>query len=88
MLITQLRGSKPEELISSVDRYDILKFDVTEEYLDVWSADQKFIRAAIEAGKIKGTGATIDDTTENLARFIESSGAKLWGRKIRYTRVK
>ncbi len=88
VLITQLRGSKPEKLISSVDRYDILKFDVTEEHLDVWSADQKFIRAAIEAGKIKGTGASIDDTTENLARFIESSGAKLWRRKIRYTRVK
>jgi hypothetical protein len=88
VLITQLRGSKLEEITSSVDRYDILKYDVTEEYLDVWAADQKLVRAAIEAGKIKGTGATIDDTTENLARFIKSSGAKLWSKKVRYTRVK
>jgi hypothetical protein len=88
VLITQLRGSKPEELTSSVDRYDILKYDVTEEYLDVWSANQKFVRAAIETGKIKGTGATIDDTTENLTRFIKSSGDKLWSKKVRYTRVK
>ncbi|NUQ61638.1 MAG: hypothetical protein HUU20_04065 [Pirellulales bacterium] len=87
VLVSQLRGSKPEELTSSVDRYDILKFEVTEEYLDVWPADQKFVRAAIQAGKIKGNGATVDDTTENLARFIESSPA-LWGKNVRYTRVK
>jgi hypothetical protein len=88
VLVSQLRGSKPEELTSSVDRYDILKYDVTEDHLDVWPADQKVIRAAIAAGKIKGTGATINDTPENLVRFIKSSGAELWGKNVRYTRVK
>ena len=88
VLVSQLHGSKTEDLTSSVDRYDILKYDVTEDHLDVWPADQKVVRAAIEAGKIKGTGATIDDTPESLIRFIESSGAKLWGKKIQYTRVK
>jgi hypothetical protein len=88
VLVSQLRGSKPEELTSSVDRYDILKYDVTEDHLDVWPADQKVIRAAIAAGKIKGAGATINDTPENLVRFIKSSGAELWGKNVRYTRVK
>jgi len=88
VLVSQLRGSKTEDLKSAVERYDILKYDVTEDHLDVWPADQKVVRAAIETGKIKGTGATIDDTPEALIRFIESSGATLWGNKIRYTRVK
>jgi len=86
--VTQLRGSKPEELISAVGRYDIFKYDVTEEYLDVWSADKKFLREAIKTGKIKGRDATIEDTQENLIKFIESSAEKLWGKKIRYTPVK
>ncbi len=88
VLIAQLRGSKTEELISSVERYDILRYEVTGDTLDVWPADQKAVRAAIEAGEIKGTDATIDDTPENLARFLEASAAKLFLRKIHYTRVK
>lgn len=88
VLPSQLRGLTPQELTSSVQRYDVFKYEVTEDCLDVWAADQKFVREAIEAGKIKGNGATIDDTAENLARFIESSVAKLWGKKVRYTRVK
>lgn len=88
VLIAQLRGSKTEELISSVERYDILKYEVTDEFLDVWPADQKVVRAAIEAGEVKGVEATVDDTPENLARFIEASAAKLFTRKFRYTRVK
>ncbi len=85
--IPQLRGSTPEKLTSAVVRYDIFRYDVAEDQLDVWPADQKFVRAAIEAGTIKGSGATIDDTRENLIRFIESSAAKLWGKKVQYTRV-
>lgn len=87
VLISQLRGSETEDLVSSVDRYDILKYEVTEDYLDVWPADQKVVRAAIEAGEIEGIEATIDDTEENLIRFIEASAAKLFTNKIRYTRV-
>lgn len=88
VLPTQLRGSKPEELAAAVDRYDILKFELNGDALNVWPADQKFIKAAIAAGKIKGTGATIDDTTENLVRFIQTSPPALWGNKFTYTRVK
>ena len=83
-----MRGSKTEELISSVERYDVLKYEVTDEFLDVWPADQKVMRAAIEAGEVKGSDATIDDTAENLTRFIEASAAKLFTNKVRYTRVK
>ena len=85
---TQVRGSKPEELAAAVERYDILKYDVNGDTMDIWSADQKFVRAAIEAGKIKGNGATIEDSMENLIRFIESSPPALWGKKFTYTRVK
>lgn len=88
VLPTQLRGSKPEELVAAVERYDILKYEVNGDTMNVWAADQKFVKAAIEAGKIKGTGATIDDSTENLIRFIESSPPALWGNKFTYTRVK
>ena len=88
VLISQLRGSNTEKLVSSVERYDILKYEVTEDYLDVWPADQKVVRAAIEAGEVKGSDATIDDTTENLIRFIKASAPKLFIRKTRYTRVK
>jgi hypothetical protein len=88
VLISQLRGSTTEKLVSSVERYDILKYEVTEEYLDVSPADQKVVRAAIEAGEVKGIDATVDDTAENLTRFIETSAAKLFPNKIRYTRVK
>ncbi len=88
VLPTQLRGSKPEELAAAVERYDILKYEVNGDTMTVWAADQKFVKAAIEAGKIKGTGATIDDSTENLIRFIESSPPALWGNKFTYTRVK
>ena len=87
ILISQLRGSKTEELVSSVERYDILKYEMTEDYLDVWPADQKVVRAAIEAGEVKGSDATFDDTSENLIRFIEASAPKLFTNKIRYTRV-
>lgn len=86
--VTQLRGSKPEELAGAVERYDILRFEVNGDAMDVWSADQKFVRAAIEAGQIKGHGATIEDSTENLIRFIESSPPALWGSKFSYIRVK
>ncbi len=88
VLISQLRGSATKDLMSSVGRWDIFKYDVTEEYLDVWAPDQNFVREAIKAGKIKGTEASIDDTTENLIRFIESSAPRLFVKKVRYTRVK
>ncbi len=88
VLPTQLRGSKPEELAAAVERYDILKYQVNGDTLNVWAADQKFVKAAIEAGKIKGNGATIEDSTENLIRFIESSPPALWGNQFTYTRVK
>jgi hypothetical protein len=88
VLISQLRGSTTEDLTSSVGRWDIFKYDVTEEYLDVWAPDQNFVREAIKAGKIKGADASIDDTTENLIRFIESSAPKLFVKKVRYTPVK
>lgn len=86
--ITQLRGTKPEELAAAVERYDILKYEVNGDTMIISAADQKFVKAAIEAGKIKGHGATIDDSTENLIRFIESSPPALWGNKFTYTRVK
>ena len=85
--ITQLRGTKPEELAAAVERYDILRYEVNGDTMNVWAADQKFVKAAIEAGKIKGNGATIEDTTENLVHFIESSPPALWGNKFTYTRV-
>lgn len=88
VLMTQIRGSKPEELAVAVERYDILKYEVNGDTMDVWAANQKFVKAAIEAGKIKGNGATIEDSTENLIRFIESSPPALWGNKFTYTRVK
>jgi len=88
VLPTQLRGSKPEDLAAAVERYDILKYEVNGDTMNVWAADQKFVKAAIAAGKIKGNGATIDDTTENLIRFIESSPPALWGNKFTYTRLK
>ena len=88
VLVSQLRGTTTKELTSSVGKYDILKYNVTEEYLDVWPADQKFIREAIQTGKIKGAEATIDDTMENLGRFIAAPDSKLFGNKIRYLRVK
>src|SRR6266540_168165 len=88
VLPTQLRGSKPEELAAAVERYDILKYEVSGDTMTIWAADQKFVKAAIEADKIKGHGATIDDSTENLIRFIESSPPALWGNKFTYTRVK
>ena len=88
VLMTQIPGSKPENLAAAVDRYDILKYELTEDTMNIWAADQKFVRAAIEAGKIKGNGATIEDSTENLIRFIESSPPSLWGNKFTYTRVK
>ncbi|MDA1273997.1 MAG: hypothetical protein O2960_08085 [Verrucomicrobia bacterium] len=88
VLMTQLRGSKPEELAVAVERYDILKYEVNGDTMDIWPADQNFVRAAIEAGTIKGNGATIEDSMENLVRFIESSPPTLWGDKIGYIRVK
>ena len=88
VLPTQLRGCKPEELAAAVERYDILKYEVTGDTMNVRSADQKFVKAAIEAGKIKGHGATIYDRTGNLSRLFESSPPALWGNKFTYTRVK
>lgn len=86
--IPQLRASKPEQLAAAVERYDILKYEVNGDTMDIWPADQKFVRAAIEAGRIKGSGATIDDSMENVTRFIASSPPALWGKKFTYTRVK
>ncbi len=85
--MSQLRGSTTEELMSAVAKHEVFKYDLTENYLDVWAVDQKFVRESIEAGTIKGSGATIDDTPENLIRFIESSAPKLFTKNVRYTRV-
>jgi len=87
-LIPQLRGAKPEEVTTSVDRYDIFLYKLTGDNLDIFAPDQKLIRTAIQAGKIKGSGAKIEDTRENLVKFIKSSGKKLFPRAFRYTRVK
>lgn len=86
-LIPQIRGSKVEDLLSAVDRYEIMQYRLQGDYLDIWSADQKLVRAAIKEGKIKGNQACIDDTPENVARFIEST-PNLFPNKFRYTRVK
>lgn len=88
LLMSQLRGSKPEDLAAAVERYDILKYELNGDTMDIWAANQAFIKAAIEGGRIKGHGATIEDTTENLIRFIESAPPDLWGNKFTYTRVK
>jgi len=86
--ISQLRGSTTEDLMSSVGRWDIFKYEVTEDYLDVWAPDQNLVREAIKAGTIKGADASIDDTKENLIQLMESSASKLFVKKVRYTRVK
>lgn len=88
VLVSQLRGTKTEDLMSSVARWDIFKYEVTDEYLDVLAPEQNIVRAAIKEGKIKGTDASVDDTVENLIQFIESSAPKLFVKKVRYTRVK
>ena len=88
VLISQLRGSTTDDLMSAVERWDIFRYEVTEDYLDVWAPDQKLVREAINAGAIKGADASIDDTKENLLHFIASSAPKLFVQKVRYTRVK
>ena len=88
ILMSQLRGSSTEDLVSSVSKYDVFKYKVTEDHLDVWAPDQKFVRAAIEAGKLKGNDQTIDDTPENIIKFIQASGEKLFPGTVQYTRVK
>ncbi len=87
-LIPQLRGSKIEQLVSSVERFEIMKYQLTGDHLDIWSADQKLIAEAIAAGRIKGSGGQIDDTPKNVIQFIQSSAPKLFPNKFRYTRVK
>ncbi|MDP6544040.1 MAG: hypothetical protein QGH60_08625 [Phycisphaerae bacterium] len=87
-LIPQLRGAKPEELIASVDRYDIFQYKFVGDKLDILAPDQKFIRSSIKAGKIKGKDAKTTDTMENLLKFIKSVGQKMFPKKFRYTRVK
>ena len=87
-LIPQLRGAKPEEVIASVDRYDIFQYKLDGDNLDILAPDQKFIRASIKEGKIKGKDAKADDTSENLIKFIKSVGQKMFPKKFRYTRVK
>ena len=87
-LIPQLRGAKPEEVIASVDRYDIFQYKLDGDNLDILAPDQKFIRTSIKAGKIKGKDAKADDTSENLIKFIKSVGQKMFPKKFRYTRVK
>jgi len=86
-LIPQLRGSKPEQIIAAVDRYDIFEYRLNGDKLDIMAPDQKFIRASIKAGKIKGKDAKADDTMENLLAFIKSVGKKMFPKKFTYTRV-
>ena len=87
-LVPQLHGAKPEEVIASVDRYDIFQYKLVGDNLDILAPDQKFIRTSIKEGKIKGKDAKADDTSENLIEFIKSVGQKMFPKKFRYTRVK
>jgi hypothetical protein len=87
-LVPQLRGSKPEELIASVDRYDIFQYKFVGDKLEILAPDQKFMRTSIKTGKIKGKDAKTDDTVENLLAFIKSVGQKMFPKKFVYTRVK
>jgi hypothetical protein len=88
LTLEQLRNSELKELLEAVGKYDIYQYDVTDNYLDVWPANQEFIRESIQAGKIKGNGAAIHDTSDNLMHFIEASGPKLFPKPIRFVRVK
>jgi hypothetical protein len=85
--VSQLRGAKTEDLAAAVDKYEIFKYKLDKDIMDVWAVNQKFLREAIQTGKIKGNAATIDDTTENLINFMKESEAKLFTRRIRYIRV-
>ena len=87
-LVPQLRGAKPDELIASVDRYDVFQYEFVGDNLDIMAPNQKFIRTSIKGGKIKGSDAKVDDTIENLLAFIKSVGKKMFTTKFRYTRVK
>ena len=85
VLPTQLCGSKPEELALAVERYDILSGKVNGDTMNIWAADQKFVKAAIEAGKIKGHGATIEDSTENLDWLLNHRRPLSGANKFTYT---
>ncbi len=87
-MIPQLRGATPEQVTASVDRYDIFLYKLEGDTLDIFAPNQRFIREAIKAGKIKGSGSKIEDTPENVIKFIKASGKTLFPRKFRYTRVK
>ena len=87
-LVPQLRGAKPEELIASVDRYDVFEYKFVGENLDIMAPNQKLIRTSIKEGKIKGSNAKVEDTVTNLLAFIKSMGKKMFTTKFVYTRVK
>jgi hypothetical protein len=66
----------------TVDAYFILRYEMADDKLTIWTMDAGAKRQAVEGGKIKGTTerrqALLTDTTENLARFVAAAGDGLF----------
>lgn len=68
-----------------------LKYQIDGDRVEVWAADPRFVKREIKAGKIAGPinwgGATLTDSSENLAKWVAANDAKIFVEKTILQRV-
>jgi len=59
-----------------------LKYQIDGDRAMIWAADPRFVKREVKAGKIGGTvnwgGATLTDSSENLARWVAANDSKIF----------
>lgn len=58
--------------------YFIYRYETRGDRASLWFADGEFIKDEIRVGKIKGQFDTLTDSTENLAKWMKETSAKVF----------
>lgn len=79
-----------EKMLELVSGYWIVKYEVSDDELKLYAADNKVIKKAIADGAIKGQRNKVSDTTDNVVRYLASAGDVAFppGNVSHYSRVK
>lgn len=67
------------------------KYQIDGNRVEAWAADSSFVKREIAAGKIAGAvnwgGATLTDSSENLAKWVAANDSKIFVEKTTFKRV-
>jgi len=84
-----LSGEDKGKILLKTKGYGILKYQLKQNHLIIWKADDEFIRQAIQAGRIAGRngGPPITSDSESLQRFLKTFDKEVFRESREFTKV-